>query len=445
MAYYVTGLQKPQSLTGSGNDLYVLQQQGGSNPYSIAQIDLTNANLVSPWVTLPYSLTFPNYFPTGWILALGDFLYVSYVKESSGGFPPTPGKGYLSRIQISTQTITNEWVSIDDGFFTGLATDGTYLYVGDSVINTIFIIDPATPVLNTWTFILHFSPLGLVFANDSVYATASTDYTQIFQFDSSGNLINETWVTGGTLSNSAHNSLTTWNNVMYVSNQDGTVTQLDLSTGALTNASYISGYSSIQGIVAYDTYLYVADYSLGNLGRYALETPCFCRDTLLLTCKGYRKVQDLREGDTVLCPPDNRPVTIRKMFCEEIVGDTTTIPYRLPQHFFVGKNLPHDDIWISHNHAFFMGGQWTLPCRVPGLFPDISFLGKSFHYYHVALHDYGQDKLWCSGIPVDSWDADMDTNPLPVREETLCQETTLATESDSKRFHECQEIHETCC
>ena len=435
MADYVTGLQSPQSLTGSGNYLYVLQQAVAFIPYSIAQIDRTNGNVVNPWVTLPSSSGIPQYNPTGWILALGDYLYVSYFKQGTVLRPPQPGQGYLSRIQISTQTLTNEWVSVNDGYFTGLATDGTYLYVGDSNYYTIFIIDPTNPVANVWTTpaTLAFPPLGLVYTNHSVYTTSDTDYAQIAQFDASGNLVNSNWVTGGTLSNSVHNSLTTWYDFMYVSNLDGTVTQLDLATGAITNTAYISGYSQIQGIVAYDTYLYVADFALGNLGRYALETPCFCKDTLLLTCTGYRKVQDLQEGVTVLCPPDNRPVTIRKIFCEEIVGDFTTIPYRLPQHFF-GENLPRDDIWISRNHAFFCQGQWRLPYRVPGLHPDTSFLGKLFQYYHVALHDYGQDKLWCSGIPVDSWDTDTVKNPLP-EQDTFCQRNAIDSET----------CHETCC
>lgn len=427
MADYVTGLQFPQSLTGSGNYLYVLQRSVVFDPYSIAQIDLTNGSVVNSWVTLPSSLiSLLQNDPTGWILALGDYLYVSYFKQANVFLvPPQPGKGYLSRIQISTQTLTNEWVSVNDGYFTGLTTDGTYLYVGDSNYSTIFIIDPTNPVANVWTTpaTLSFPPLGLVYANGSVYATSGTNNTPIAQFNASGNLVNSDWVTGGTLSNSGHYSLTTWNDFMYVSNLDGTVTQLDLATGAITNNAYISGYYSIEGIVAYDSYLYVADLSFGNLGRYALETPCFCKDTLLLTPTGYRKVQDLREGDTVVSPPDNRPVTIRKIFCEEIVGDRSTVPYRIPQHFF-GDNLPSEDILLSCNHAFFCEGRWTLPGRTPGLHADVSYIGKSFHYYHVALPDYGLDKLWCSGLPVDSWDTDTVKDPLPLRE-TLCQEHSV--------------------
>ena len=199
---------------------------------------------------------------------------------------------------------------------------------------------------------------------------------------------------------------------MYVPNiGNGTVSKLDLTTGEITDVAYISGYTTPQGIVAYDTYLYVSDFATGNMGRYFVqETPCFCRGTLLLTPTGYRPVQDLREGEMVLCPPDNRPVPIRKMFCEEIVGDRGTIPCRIPKHFFQ-ENVPSDDIFLSGNHAIFVHGQWTLPNHVPGLHLDDSFLGKRFEYYHVALSNYGVDKLWCHRIPVDSWDAS--TNPLP--------------------------------
>jgi len=151
-----------------------------------------------------------------------------------------------------------------------------------------------------------------------------------------------------------------------------------------------------------------------------------CRDTLLLTPTGYRNVQDLREGDIVLSPPDNRPVTIHKIFCEEIVGDRSTIPYRIPQHFF-GENLPSEDILLSCNHAFFWEGEWTFPSRVPGLRPDVSFLGKSFQYYHVALPEYGQDKLWCSGLPVDSWDTDTVKVPLPPPRKLLLNHFSAVT------------------
>ena len=431
MADYVTGLQNPQSLTGSGNYLYVLQLNTFAGSYFISQIDLTTASVTppDPWVTLPSSISPTSpYAPTGWILALGDYVYIPYNSRTAGSFPnPDTFTASLYRVQISTKTITANWVSVNNVTFQGITTDGTYLYVGaqsTAVIinppNYIYKIDSSNPVATVWTN-PSFFPLGLVYANTYIFASSDTDYTQIAQFDSSGNLVTSNWVTGGTLPNSLHYSLTTWYDFMYVSNLDGTVSQLELSTGAITNASYVSGYAAIQGIVAYDTYLYVGNLTImGSIGRYALETPCFCRDTLLLTPTGYRKVQDLRQGDTVQSPPDNRPVTIRKIFCEEIVGDRSTIPYRIPQHFF-GDNLPSEDILLSCNHAFFCEGQWTFPGRVPGLHADVSFLGKRFEYYHVTLPEYGQDKLWCSGLPVDSWDTDTVKVPLPPQE-TLCRE-----------------------
>jgi hypothetical protein len=336
----------------------------------------------------------------------------------------------LYRVQISTRSITANWVSVNNVAFQGIATDGTHLYVGaqsKAIINPpnyIYKVDSSNPVATVWAN-PSLPPQGLVYANTYIFASSLTDNTSIAQFDSLGTLVTSNWVTGGTLPNSLHYSLTTWYDFMYISNFDGTVFQLDLSTGAITNASYVSGYSAIQGIVAYDTYLYVGDTTImGSIGRYALRTPCFCRNTLLLTPTGYRNVQDLREGDIVLSPPDNRPVTIHKIFCEEIVGDRSTIPYRIPQHFF-GENLPSEDILLSCHHAFFWEGEWKLPGRVPGLRPDVSFLGKSFQYYHVALPEYGQDKLWCSGLPVDSWDT-VTEGPLPPRE-TLCQEKVCNT------------------
>ena len=152
--------------------------------------------------------------------------------------------------------------------------------------------------------------------------------------------------------------------------------------------------------------------------------PCLCRGMKILTPSGPVPIESLQEGDLVLVPPYKRVVPIQRIFSHTYVGTQETIPFRIPQHFFQ-ENIPNEDILLSPHHAIFYNGKWRLPLKTPGLHRDESYLGKEFEYFHIELPDYGQDKLWCHNMPVDSWDGLID--PLDSHEEKTCSASISST------------------
>ena len=152
--------------------------------------------------------------------------------------------------------------------------------------------------------------------------------------------------------------------------------------------------------------------------------PCLCRGMKIATPSGPVPIESLQEGDLVLVPPYKRVVPIQRIFSHTYVGTQETIPFRIPRHFFQ-ENIPNEDILLSPHHAIFYNGKWRLPIKTPGLHRDESYRGKEFEYFHIELPDYGQDKLWCHNMPVDSWDGLID--PLDSHEEKTCSASISST------------------
>lgn len=132
------------------------------------------------------------------------------------------------------------------------------------------------------------------------------------------------------------------------------------------------------------------------------DVPCFCRDMEILTPKGYRRVQDLNVRDLVLTP-DLRIVPIQSVFHSIVRGEESTIPVRIPAHYFE-NNRPDKDILISPHHLIFGDGAWHIPLWMKDVRQENEWLDREYSYYHIALPDYAHDKLICHNLPVDSWD-----------------------------------------
>lgn len=154
--------------------------------------------------------------------------------------------------------------------------------------------------------------------------------------------------------------------------------------------------------------LYVANISTPyNFFAIGLPPPCLTSDMQILTPQGYRRVDTLRQGDRIRTP-DNRIVRIASIFHTTIERtDKLTAPYIIPKDF-VCPNVPSQDVRLSSNHLFFADGSWRLPIWEDTIRQENT--GESVTYYHIACDNYGEDKLLCFGLPVDSWDRK--TRPL---------------------------------
>jgi hypothetical protein len=82
----------------------------------------------------------------------------------------------------------------------------------------------------------------------------------------------------------------------------------------------------------------------------------------------------------------------------------STVPYKIPAHFFE-RNIPCEDIYISGHHAYQYKHEWKLPVWTEGIEQVKEWIGKEMTYYHIQLQDYPFDKLICNGLVIDSWNA----------------------------------------
>ena len=151
--------------------------------------------------------------------------------------------------------------------------------------------------------------------------------------------------------------------------------------------------------------------SFSTLAEFIGAAPCLCRGMKLFTPQGPVPVEDLRAGDLVYAPPDNRSVPIVSIHGSKHKGDPKNLPYRIPKDF-LAPGVPDEDIVLSPHHMYFYDGSWRLPKFTGKLKKETELLGEEFEYYHVQLPNYYTDKLWCHNVPVDSWEKKKDEPPL---------------------------------
>ena len=151
--------------------------------------------------------------------------------------------------------------------------------------------------------------------------------------------------------------------------------------------------------------------AFSSLAEFIGAAPCLCRGMKIFTPHGPVAVEDLRVGDLVYTPPNNRTVPIVSSHSSTHKGDPKNLPYRIPKDF-LAPGIPNEDIVLSPHHMYFFDGSWRLPKFTKKLKKETHLLHKEFEYYHIQLPEYGTDKLWCHNVPVDSWEKKKDEDPV---------------------------------
>ena len=137
---------------------------------------------------------------------------------------------------------------------------------------------------------------------------------------SDGSMINASWVAANAgLSSSGGLAIDNTGTYMYVANNgNNTISKINMSDGSMNNASWISasdGISNPYGLIidSIGTYMYVTNVNMTVIYKITLQliSLCFNKDTLILTNKGYLKIQDLKKGDMVKIFNDGyKPIAI---------------------------------------------------------------------------------------------------------------------------------------
>lgn len=167
----------------------------------------------------------------------------------------------------------------------------------------------------------------------------------------------------------------------------------------VTLASTSTSYSPLSDFAVNDT--------VGFVTLIPNDDPfCILRGTKILTPKGYVLIEQLRKGDHVITH-DKREVAIQNILNIHYHANDKTIPYKIRK----GQFGAEDDVWVSPWHSILCDNEFIPVYKIPNLYQDTSFNGKSLQYFHIQLEDYLKDTLVCSGVITESWGGYLPSEP----------------------------------
>ena len=145
---------------------------------------------------------------------------------------------------------------------------------------------------------------------------------------------------------------------------------------------------------------YVAKDDAPDFSNFLLNilptTSCLAGDTMILTTKGYIRIDKLSSGDSVITS------TGRKADIKNIGKfESNKNIYKIKTGAF-GKGLPLNDTIISGNHKIYLHNVgWTMPKKI---FKTIYKTELPVLLYHIRLHNHRQHEgLIANGLLVDTW------------------------------------------
>jgi len=131
--------------------------------------------------------------------------------------------------------------------------------------------------------------------------------------------------------------------------------------------------------------------------------PCFTAGSLILTPNGYKKIEELKNGDSVTTS-DGRTVQI-KVTSTKLTTTKKTAPYLIPKGC-LGYGIPKNDLRLSPNHAIrIKKGVWVIPRLAKDIYKQIKQygIGDTISYYHLETPNFYKDHLMCNESIVESY------------------------------------------
>jgi BspA type Leucine rich repeat region (6 copies)/Hint domain len=140
---------------------------------------------------------------------------------------------------------------------------------------------------------------------------------------------------------------------------------------------------------------------------------CVLKDTpICVGVKMYKKIQDLREGDSIIGAVSNTPKKIKQVVITSHKYsdiDPNNVPYKIPADFYA-KNIPVQDIYISGTHAiaFSNSKKETVLISViyaedfvPATVDELAAFGyPDITYYNIELDE--PDGMYAGGVPIET-------------------------------------------
>jgi len=132
--------------------------------------------------------------------------------------------------------------------------------------------------------------------------------------------------------------------------------------------------------------------------------PCFLKGTRVLTPKGYKAIENFKEGDLIVTS-DDRVVSVTPSVRKVKKTTKDTAPYRIPRNL-LGKGIPSADIEISPTHALMIRQDvWVVPKLMAMATSKVKQIkvGESVDYYHLEAPDYLTDNMIVEGMIAETY------------------------------------------
>ena len=140
---------------------------------------------------------------------------------------------------------------------------------------------------------------------------------------------------------------------------------------------------------------------------------CVLKDTpICVGVKMYKKIQDLREGDSIIGAGSNTPKKIKQVVITSHKYtdiDPNNVPYKIPADFYA-KNIPVQDIYISGTHAIVFSNSKKETILISVIYADTfvpatvdelaAFGYPEITYYNIELDE--PDGMYAGGVPVET-------------------------------------------
>ena len=191
---------------------------------------------------------------------------------------------------------------------------------------------------------------------------------------------------------------------------DSVIFEHDLSSYAVESdpTSHIMTFymNGQQDVTTTDVEFFFFRNSEGRYDEYTYdELACFLQGTLIRTPDGEVPVETLKAGDLVLTTNgEARPVLWlgRRAVETRFAHPLTALPIHIRPDA-LGRGLPARDLFVSPDHAIFMGGMLI---QAGALVNGVTItrhrdLPETFTYYHVELQDH--DLIYAEGLPAETF------------------------------------------
>jgi len=172
----------------------------------------------------------------------------------------------------------------------------------------------------------------------------------------------------------------------------------DLSNNAITPITTVSTTYQAQNATSGLPHFYINANDDVNTGGIIISTSnitCLLRGTRILTPDGYRLIEDLKIGDTVLTH-DMRSVIIKDIKITSVYGNEKTYPHIIRKNTHGAFN----DLYLSLGHAVLIDDTFIHAYKL-----DLPMKKRNelYEYYSIRLENYLTDTLVANGVPVETW------------------------------------------